>query len=366
MRQTTQHRKVYETLRERIVKGLYPRSSKLPTEKELMGEFGLSRITIMRALSDLAHDQFIWRKQGAGSFVHGPPDSDFRLGIMIPGLIPSSRHDSVFHTLQHHLIRQASRMGWQVLLGDAEIPETVDPSGSVPVQVARRLVAHGVQAVVFTPLPVDARWNTLNRNTLAELNNANITVVLLGRDIVEYPERSDYDVVATDDIQSGYLLGRHLLAKGSRRVAFVSSRLRFPSPRLRLLGLRMALARSSLELTDEFVWQQGAANEQLVEEVVQRRGCDSIVCDNDADAALVMRNLLDAGLKIPQQVRLASFDDAPIAQLLPVPLTSVAQPAEALALETIAALRQRQDHPELPARFIQLSGRLIARTSTDE
>src|ERR1700757_3105473 len=48
----------------------------LPTEQALCDEFGVSRITVRRALADLAEQGYIERRQGVGSFVrqHGPAD----------------------------------------------------------------------------------------------------------------------------------------------------------------------------------------------------------------------------------------------------------------------------------------------------
>src|ERR1700757_3234796 len=41
----------------------------LPTEQALCDEFGVSRITVRRALADLAEQGYIERRQGVGSFV---------------------------------------------------------------------------------------------------------------------------------------------------------------------------------------------------------------------------------------------------------------------------------------------------------
>ena len=360
MKPIPQHRQIYDALRERIARGEYVSGAKLPPESRLTQEFGVSRITVMRALRDLQNDGFIWRKQGAGSFVRNLEGGHLRLGVMIPGLVPAT-DQSIFPTVQHHLLRHASKLGWQALLGSTEIPLQVDAAGCAPVEVARRLVLHGAKGVVFTPLAIDGDWNALNRNALAEFKAAGVAVVLLARDIVEYPQRSEWDVVGMDDINAGYLVGKHLANEGCHRVAFV----RGPEqmPQLRLLGLRQALAEVEIPLADDLVWREAPDDVRLVREV-RRRRYDGIVCDNDIHAALVMHNLLAAGIKIPQQVRLVSFDDSPAARMLPIPLTSFAQPAEGLALSAISALLGRMREPSLPPRFIQLEGRLMVRKSS--
>lgn len=66
---------IVETLRRRITDGTYPVGSKLPSESELVREFGVSRPTVVRALQEMALLGEIEREHGRGSFVKAPPES---------------------------------------------------------------------------------------------------------------------------------------------------------------------------------------------------------------------------------------------------------------------------------------------------
>ncbi len=69
----TLHARVRESLRARIVGGEWPVQHQLPTEAELGASFGVSRITVRKALADLAALSLIVRVQGKGSFVAPAP-----------------------------------------------------------------------------------------------------------------------------------------------------------------------------------------------------------------------------------------------------------------------------------------------------
>jgi GntR family transcriptional regulator len=56
-------------LREKITSGAYAGGDRLPTEIELIEEYKVSRITVRQALSALAEDGLIERKQGRGTFI---------------------------------------------------------------------------------------------------------------------------------------------------------------------------------------------------------------------------------------------------------------------------------------------------------
>lgn len=60
---------LYNVLKTRIIDGEYTVGSVLPSESEMIQEFGVSRITIRRALSDLENDGYIEKRKGKGSIV---------------------------------------------------------------------------------------------------------------------------------------------------------------------------------------------------------------------------------------------------------------------------------------------------------
>ena len=56
-------------LREKITSGFYGDGDRLPTEIELIKEYGVSRITVRQALAALSDDGLIDRKQGRGTYI---------------------------------------------------------------------------------------------------------------------------------------------------------------------------------------------------------------------------------------------------------------------------------------------------------
>ncbi|OWT63959.1 GntR family transcriptional regulator [Candidimonas nitroreducens] len=66
---TALHRQLYLVLREQIMLGVYAPGALLPNEDELCGYFGVSKITVRRALSDLKQQGLVERQQGRGTFV---------------------------------------------------------------------------------------------------------------------------------------------------------------------------------------------------------------------------------------------------------------------------------------------------------
>ncbi len=63
------HRQLFLVLRQQIGRGAYAAGTPLPTEEELCEQYGVSRITVRRALQDLASQGFVERRQGRGTYV---------------------------------------------------------------------------------------------------------------------------------------------------------------------------------------------------------------------------------------------------------------------------------------------------------
>jgi GntR family transcriptional regulator len=72
------HRQLFLVLHDEIDRGVIAPGDALPTEQTLCEQFGVSRITVRRALADLAEQGYIERRQGVGSFVrrHAPSEPE--------------------------------------------------------------------------------------------------------------------------------------------------------------------------------------------------------------------------------------------------------------------------------------------------
>src|SRR4030095_8120804 len=66
---TALHRQVFLVLRDEIRRGVLVPGRALPKEEALCERFGVSRITVRRALADLAALGVVQRRQGIGNFV---------------------------------------------------------------------------------------------------------------------------------------------------------------------------------------------------------------------------------------------------------------------------------------------------------
>ena len=89
-------------------------------------------------------------------------------------------------------------------------------------------------------------------------------------------------------------------------------------------------------------------------EIVAAR-CDAVFFDTDRMAAGFYRYAGEHGIRIPEDIRVVGFDDDPVSQLLPPPLSSVAHPVEEISRTVMEIISNPPEHPVrrvFPSHFL--------------
>lgn len=138
------------------------------------------------------------------------------------------------------------------------------------------------------------------------------------------------NVLNFDNYGGVYALVKHLLAKGHRRIAYIRGPEGAFDARERLRGYREALREAGLPDTARFEmpgdYSQEAGYAMTLELLARDPRPTAIVGCNDYCAVGVLHALHEAGLRVPEDVALAGFDDVPSARYTQPPLTSVHVP----------------------------------------
>ncbi|MFT4170963.1 MAG: LacI family DNA-binding transcriptional regulator [Rhodocyclaceae bacterium] len=170
--------------------------------------------------------------------------------------------------------------------------------------------------------------------------------------------------VRSDGYQAAYMLGRHLVELGMQRIAYVGFvRARWNSERLH--GLTDALAEANLTpIVHEIEAPTLEAGERAASSVLLGGPRpEAVVGYNDLVTLGLMHEAQALGLRIPEDVAMAGFDDIPVARYMQPPLTSVdmrsEQQGEAAMNRLLTAIAREEGDSD-----VLLEPRLIPRAST--
>jgi GntR family transcriptional regulator of arabinose operon len=352
------YRQILETLKEGIASGGYRGGQRLPSESELVKVFSASRVTVNRALRELQLMGLIERRAGSGSYVSASVAKGYTFGLLIPELglteifEPICRGMAEMQLADHHVLL------WGKSPADSHSLE----NGAR--DLCQQWIAKKVSGVFFAPLELSGHGE-FNQRITGLLDQAGIPVVLIDRDLVPFPQRSRHDLVGIDNRRAAYVLTTHLIEAGCRRLAFVGKHRSAPSCVARAAGFREAVLDAGLAFQPEALRQSARPEDRdEMAELVSASRPDGIVCANDYTAAQLMRTLESMSIRVPDQIRLAGFDDVKYASLLPVALTTIHQPCSDIGAAAVRAMIERLQNPSLPARDILLDFSLVVRESS--
>jgi len=152
----------------------------------------------------------------------------------------------------------------------------------------------------------------------------------------------NFDAINTDNHGGALAMVRHLAGLGHRRIALIRGPEENADARERLRGYRDALraeglpAAESLELAGDFSEESGYRAGQLLLTLKPRP--TAVFAANDSMAIGCLFALRAAGVRVPDDVALAGFDDIPIARYLSPSLSSVHVPIAELGMRAMERL----------------------------
>jgi LacI family transcriptional regulator len=178
--------------------------------------------------------------------------------------------------------------------------------------------------------------------------------------------------VGVDDEQIGYLATKHLVEIGCRRIAHIGTP--YLSPALgRLKGYRQALHHYGIQVPAEYVLTRphgddagDATGYDVMKKLLSLRPLpDAVFCHNDPTALGAMKAILDAGLKIPEDIAIMGCGNVRYSDCLRVPLTTIDQNCEAIGKRAAKlALNMLNFKTSPKPKTILLKPRLVVRDST--
>ncbi len=351
------YRMIADSLRESVLSGEYRPGSRLPSETDLVRRFGVSRMTIVKAIKELQQVGLVTRRVGSGTYVSPRTSQTSRLfGLLIPELGQTEIFEPICQGMASYQGTTPHSLLWGNSVGEGH------PKEQVAEELCQQYITQQASGVFFAPLELTPTKDEVNRRIMAALHKAGIPVVLLDRCVEPYPKRSHYDLVGIDNRRTAYAATAHLLLAGAKRIAFLGKALAASTVDARIAGYREALTMVG-KRTQETVVRGDPGDCDLIQKVLDTQNPDAFLCANDHTAASLMQSLSRLGRRVPEDIRIVGVDDVKYASLLSVPLTTQHQPCIDIGRIAMSTMLSRLENPDFPAREILLNCRLVVRQS---
>jgi LacI family transcriptional regulator len=293
--------------------------------KDIANDLGLSVVTISKVLRDHPDIAAETRRRvlkrmrelnyqpnlAARALVTG---RTWTLGLVVPDLL-----HPFFAEIAKAISTQTRKQGYSLLISSS------DEDPELEIQEIKQLLARRVDVIMVA----SAQWSVDCFRMIEEHKTPYILIDRRFRGL-------DANFVGVDDEAVGALATSHLIERGCRRVAHI----RGPEVSTaigRLEGYKQVLASYNMAPLPGHIVSLGTSGDHRGEKggyeaarklLAAEPKPDGIFCFNDPSALGAMRAILDAGLRIPDDIAVVGCGNLSYSDFLRVPLSSVDQGSE--------------------------------------
>ncbi len=300
---------------------------KLPTEAALCKKYGVSRTTARKALSVLETEQLIEKRQGSGSYVtnfSGGPEQK-TVAVLI-----ASDSEYIYPALLADIRSALQDYGFsmQVYVTDNRISKEREH--------LEYLLEHPVSGILSegcrTSLP------SVNKDYYEKLQENNTSILFFHG---SHSNLQNFPSIIEDDFSGGYYLGKFLISLGHKQIGGI-----FKTDDMqgleRCYGFLSALRDEHIPFFDDAVCGFDTdllykLRERQVPDILSgfadrlKNTCTAIICHNDEIAYWLIKELLNKGMKVPEDISIAGFDNSYLGELSTVRITSLSHKNRELA-----------------------------------
>lgn len=315
--------------------------SAMAVSKALRGDSSISEETTRR-VKELAKEWNYYPNNVAKSL---KSNRTYTLGLVI-----SDSTMSLFAEMIEEIEKTAQKNGYNIILTNTFSDKEREK------KAIRILLSKGVDGILIASTMLCEKSD---RDFFAQLSVPCMFVVRQP----DFPA----NYVINDNCYGAREMVTHLLDTGSTRIHFLNLLSRINSSHYRLRGYREALEAHGIAFDEKLVCNiepSIKAGYETMKKLLETENVETIFCGCDLIALGAMEYVLEKGLRIPEDIRIASYDDIEFAPYFKVPLTTVHQPTGRIGKIATMELIEAITDEKAEATNIVIRPEIIIRRST--
>lgn len=283
-------------------------------------------------------------------------------GSHLIGVLIDSFASPAFYEMLQQLERALALRGYRLLIG--QVHEDVNSIANY----LRDFAGRGVEGVVSYVHSYPG-FSDIIRDLCRSVGN----IIFVG-----VPKVEKNDQVMVDTVEGIQLLVRHLYETGKRKIALFLPKGGYPAIVAREQGFRQELNRLGLDTAKCPVWFHDRRKEgdhgrnpprevihsNLMDLMERHPDIDAVIASNDLIALCVIQFLMERGMKVPEQIAVAGYDNMELGALATPSITSVDQCPMEVAEHVSRLLVSRIQNRDREYESVLVKPKLIVRHST--
>lgn len=178
-----------------------------------------------------------------------------------------------------------------------------------------------------------------------------------------YEEELDMDSVTSDNLTGSYLLTNYMIQSGKKTIGFVGSRHATSSIMDRFLGYTKAMLRAGLTVESQWLLEDRDEAGTFLSIQLPETLPEAFLCSCDEVAFQLVEQLKKRGLRVPEDVAVAGYDDHYVAKICDPPLTTYRVNMESMGTMVTNQMIQRITGKHVVHGNLVVKGELVKRQS---
>ncbi|MGH9512664.1 MAG: LacI family DNA-binding transcriptional regulator [Terriglobales bacterium] len=331
------------------------------TMKDIAQDLGVSVVTVSKVLRNHSDISAETRKRVLQRMkeVNYQPNPAARalvtgrtslIGLVVPDLV-----HPFFAQVAKEISAKLRSQGYSLIISSSED----DPS--LELHEIDQMLARRVDAIILA----STQWTGENVDRIMQ---SKVPYVLLDRKT----RGASSNFVGVDDVKVGSMATNHLVEMGCKTIAHLGGS-NVSTAVDRQKGYSLALARHGLTLPSEYIVKYGSGDDSgdaagyngMKQMLGLKTRPDGIFCCNDPIAMGAMRAILEAGLRIPDDIAIVGCGNVHYDDLLLIPLSSIDQDSNGLGLNAAKlAITLINRKSEAAPKNLLMEAKLIVRASS--
>lgn len=355
------HEVVYEGIATMLHCGELAKGQKLPSERQLIERFNVSRPTINKAITRLIAEGVLYKKNGRkGAFISTDNVESLRRRTVTPQQSKLIKYIPPRNTGEHPI-------QYGVMEGIYSVASTCG-FRTVPEYVAGRKdwveQALGDDIEQLGGLVIYGHSFDFSSSEIESLNACGVPYVIVD----SMPEIGEFNFVGTDNVKGAHLMVDHLFSLGHKNICYITEKDLHGSMKQRLAGFLQGMITHDLEVTSDSVVKIDETDEAALADVVAKLLAradrpSAIFASHDKFLAKIYEILNRMGIDCPSDISLAGYDDIDLSACMPVPLTTIRQDFFKMGKLAMELILNENGIAPLPQKIL-LDPELMVRKST--
>ncbi len=212
-------------------------------------------------------------------------------------------------------------------------------------------IAHTFFANRVDGLILSIGMETTTFDHLKLFSDRNIPLVFFDRVVDEIEAHK----IVIDDFGGGYLVTKHLIEQGAKKIAHIGGPLNLKIYKNRQEGYCKALKESGIEIDESLIINNSltrADGTLAIQKLTKNNDLpDAIFCANDLSALSSIIYLQGKGIKVPDEIAIIGFSNEPFSEVVTPSISTVKQPGFSMGKKAAELIIKQINNKKAKSNF---------------